>query len=64
MPGSADLCFISDGMKTEELICHLGKNEVKVEEGPVRRTGALGHHIRVHSGPDQNLIEISQCLEE
>ncbi|EGK11074.1 hypothetical protein HMPREF9374_2143 [Desmospora sp. 8437] len=35
-------------MKTEELICHLGKNELKVEKGPVRRTGAPGPIISVY----------------
>jgi catechol 2,3-dioxygenase-like lactoylglutathione lyase family enzyme len=62
-PGSADLCFISDGIKTEELMSHLRKNGVKVEEGPVKRTGACGPIISVYiRDPDQNLIEISQYI--
>ncbi|MFM1654655.1 VOC family protein [Brevibacillus sp. B_LB10_24] len=64
-PGSADLCFISDGMKAEEILAHLHKHQVPVEEGPVRRTGALGPIQSVYiRDPDQNLIEISHYPEE
>ncbi|MFD0872309.1 Virulence protein STM3117 [Chlamydia abortus] len=65
MPGSADLCFIFDGMTMGQLINHLGNNDVEIEEGPVRRTGALGPIVSVYvRDPDQNLIEISRYLEE
>ncbi|GIP31760.1 VOC family protein [Paenibacillus sp. J2TS4] len=65
VPGSADLCFIFERMTIEELISHLGNHDVEIEEGPVRRTGALGPIISVYiRDPDQNLIELSQYLEE
>ncbi|MEC1665048.1 VOC family protein [Bacillus halotolerans] len=63
LPGSADLCFITD-QTIHSLIEHLRKNNVKVEEGPVKRTGALGPIISVYiRDPDQNLIEISEYVE-
>ncbi|MEC1503684.1 VOC family protein [Bacillus sonorensis] len=62
LPGSADLCFISDET-IDHIIGHLSKNNVSIEEGPVRRTGALGPIVSVYMrDPDQNLIEISQYL--
>ncbi|MGQ8923123.1 VOC family protein [Bacillus halotolerans] len=62
LPGSADLCFITD-QTIHSLIEHLRKNNVKVEEGPVKRTGALGPIISVYiRDPDQNLVEISEYL--
>ncbi len=62
LPGSADLCFISDET-IDHIIGHLRKNNVSIEEGPVRRTGALGPIVSVYMrDPDQNLIEISQYL--
>jgi catechol 2,3-dioxygenase-like lactoylglutathione lyase family enzyme len=63
LPGSADLCFITD-QPIHSLIEHLRKNNVMVEEGPVKRTGALGPIISVYiRDPDQNLIEISEYVE-
>ncbi|ASB90904.1 VOC family protein [Bacillus sonorensis] len=62
LPGSADLCFVSDET-IDHIIGHLRKNNVSIEEGPVRRTGALGPIVSVYMrDPDQNLIEISQYL--
>ncbi|MDQ0861055.1 VOC family protein [Bacillus sp. V2I10] len=64
LPGSADLCFISDE-NIEKVITHLRKNNVMIEEGPVKRTGALGPILSVYiRDPDQNLIEISHYLEK
>jgi len=64
MPGSADLCFITD-VPISDVIEHLKSYEVIVEEGPVKRTGALGaitsSYIR---DPDNNLIEISNYITE
>lgn len=61
-PGSADLCFISE-TAVDQLIDHLKKHEVAIEEGPVARTGAKGPIVSVYiRDPDQNLIELSNYL--
>ncbi|MFN2746749.1 MULTISPECIES: VOC family protein [unclassified Bacillus (in: firmicutes)] len=63
LPGSADLCFIAEET-IDDIIEHLRQNNVNIEEGPVRRTGALGPIVSVYiRDPDQNLIEISQDLD-
>ena len=61
-PGSGDLCFIAD-TPLDEVVAHLGRLGVLIEEGPVARTGATGPMISVYiRDPDQNLIEISNYL--
>ena len=63
LPGSADLCFITD-TPLHEVIRHLQQHEVSVEEGPVRRTGAMGPIESVYfRDPDGNLLEVSNYLE-
>lgn len=58
-PGSGDLCFITATPLTE-VIAHLQACNVTIEEGPVRRTGALGPIRSVYlRDPDNNLIEIA-----
>ncbi|PQJ89151.1 VOC family protein [Aliivibrio sifiae] len=60
--GSADLCFI---MKTDisEVIKHLEEQGITIIDGPVLRTGALGHIISIYlRDPDGNLIELSNYL--
>ncbi len=58
-PGSADLCFIaSDAMA--DVLGHLLDSDVKLEEGPIARTGATGPIESVYfRDPDGNLIEVS-----
>ncbi|WP_391560601.1 VOC family protein [Robertmurraya sp.] len=59
MSGSADLCFITD-VQMSDVIHHLGDCGVPIEEGPVKRTGALAPITSVYiRDPDGNLIEIS-----
>jgi catechol 2,3-dioxygenase-like lactoylglutathione lyase family enzyme len=44
----------------EALLEHLGREDVDVELGPVRRTGALGPMTSVYlRDPDGNLVEVA-----
>ena len=59
VPGSADLCFVTR-TPLDEVRRHLAEQGVPIEEGPVRRTGALGPIESVYlRDPDGNLIELS-----
>ncbi|XP_075429584.1 glyoxalase domain-containing protein 5 [Ascaphus truei] len=58
-PGSADLCLITE-TPLSTVLQHLQACEVRVEEGPVSRTGAVGEITSVYfRDPDLNLIEVS-----
>ncbi|WP_278378967.1 VOC family protein [Stutzerimonas kunmingensis] len=62
-PGSADLCFIV-ATPLERVIAHLETQGVSIIEGPVQRTGATDPIRSVYlRDPDQNLIELSNPLE-
>jgi catechol 2,3-dioxygenase-like lactoylglutathione lyase family enzyme len=62
MPGSADLCLLTDN-SIKEISRHLKQCGVEIIEGPVKRTGACGALLSVYiRDPDQNLIEISNTL--
>ena len=58
-PGSADLCFVArDSLM--EIMSHLDLCGVKIIEGPLERTGAMGPVTSIYiRDPDQNLIEIA-----
>ena len=59
-PGSLDLCILAD-RPLDEVIAHLGRERVPIEEGPVNRTGARFTIRSVYvRDPDGNLIEISE----
>jgi catechol 2,3-dioxygenase-like lactoylglutathione lyase family enzyme len=59
-PGSLDLCFLAD-RPLDEVIAHLGRERVPIEEGPIKRTGARFTIRSVYvRDPDGNLIEISE----
>jgi catechol 2,3-dioxygenase-like lactoylglutathione lyase family enzyme len=58
-PGTLDLCFIAS-VPLEEVVRRLEQAGVKIEEGPVARTGANGPIRSVYvRDPDLNLVEIS-----
>ena len=62
VPGSADLCFISND-PIDAIIAHLQVSGVPIIEGPVQRTGAAGTIVSVYlRDPDGNLIEISNYI--
>ena len=59
-PGSLDLCFLAD-RPLDEVVAHLKRERVPIEEGPVNRTGARFTIRSVYvRDPDGNLIEISE----
>jgi catechol 2,3-dioxygenase-like lactoylglutathione lyase family enzyme len=58
-PGSADLCFLTE-TPLDDIILQLGNYGLRVEQGPVLRTGATGPIISIYiRDPDHNLIEIA-----
>jgi len=57
--GSDDLCFLTTA-RPETVIVHLQTCGVTIEEGPVKKQGALGTLTSVYCrDPDGSLIEIS-----
>ncbi len=62
VPGAADFCLIS-ATPVSQVIRHLQKCGVAVEEGPVRRSGAVGTLESVYfRDPDGNLVEVSNVI--
>lgn len=61
--GSDDLCFLTSA-GPETVIAHLRACGVAIEEGPVKKQGALGTLTSVYCrDPDGSLIEISSYDE-
>jgi catechol 2,3-dioxygenase-like lactoylglutathione lyase family enzyme len=61
--GSGDLCFWT-ATPLDDVVAHLRACDVTVEEGPVRRTGAVGPLLSVYlRDPDGNLIEVANRLD-
>lgn len=59
LPGSADLCFVTRS-PVDRILRHLSACGVSLQEGPVRRTGALGPMLSCYiRDPDGNLLEVS-----
>jgi catechol 2,3-dioxygenase-like lactoylglutathione lyase family enzyme len=58
-PGTLDLCFIAS-VSLEKVVEKLQKENIKIIEGPVMKTGAV-HKLRsvYVRDPDLNLVEIS-----
>jgi catechol 2,3-dioxygenase-like lactoylglutathione lyase family enzyme len=62
LPGSADLCFVTD-VPISEVLQHLKNCHMEIEEGPVKRTGANAPILSVYiRDPDGNLIEVSNYV--
>jgi len=60
--GSADLCFLTR-LPMRQIVETLAHAKIQLEEGPVRRTGAVHALMSVYvRDPDDNLVEISQEL--
>ncbi|GAA4887848.1 VOC family protein [Saccharopolyspora cebuensis] len=63
VPGSANLCFITGGALSD-VQEHLRAHDVRIEEGPVSRTGSTGPITSLYfRDPDGNLIEIGRYDE-
>jgi catechol 2,3-dioxygenase-like lactoylglutathione lyase family enzyme len=59
-PGSLDLCLLAD-RPLDEIIAHLKREKIPIEEGPSNRAGARFTIRSVYvRDPDENLIEISE----
>jgi catechol 2,3-dioxygenase-like lactoylglutathione lyase family enzyme len=62
-PGNSDLCFAWPG-SIEEAILHLDRQDVPIEEGPVRRSGAGGEGLSIYfRDPDGSLLEFISYSE-
>jgi catechol 2,3-dioxygenase-like lactoylglutathione lyase family enzyme len=58
-PGSADLCFVTEG-NLDAAMDHVRGQGVEILDGPVARTGATGPITSFYfRDPDRNLIEVS-----
>jgi catechol 2,3-dioxygenase-like lactoylglutathione lyase family enzyme len=58
-PGTLDLCFVAS-VSLEAVVEKLQKENIKILEGPVMKTGATGPIRSVYvRDPDLNLVEIS-----
>lgn len=59
--GSADLCFLTT-TPMDQVVAHLHSEDVPIELGPFRRTGATGPILSVYvRDPGGNLIELANA---
>jgi len=62
LPGSADICLITD-VPVDDVIIHLKVCDVDIIEGPIAKSGAMGPLNSVYfRDPDGNLIEVSNYV--
>ena len=62
VPGSADICFITD-VELQLVMAHVKSKGVLIIEGPVPRTGATSSIISFYfRDPDGNLIEVANYV--
>jgi len=60
--GTLDFCFIAS-VPLDEVIARLNKHNIKIIEGPVMKTGAMGPIRSVYCrDPDLNLVEVSEYV--
>ena len=64
VPGSIDICFLTDYPLSQWLNIFKRFNIV-VEQGPILKTGATGSIMSIYiRDPDKNLIEISNLIND
>lgn len=64
MPGSTDICFITE-TPVQQIVSHLTSCNVTIIEGPVKRSGAVGSLLSIYiRDPDGNLIELANQVDE
>ena len=62
LPGTMDICFISE-INVDDWIKIFDNFDIKIEDGPVKKTGANGPIRSIYiRDPDKNLIEISNQI--
>ncbi len=62
IPGAMDICFLSK-INIDDWIKIFNKFNIKIEDGPVKKTGANGPIMSIYvRDPDKNLIEISNQI--
>jgi catechol 2,3-dioxygenase-like lactoylglutathione lyase family enzyme len=62
-PGSGDFCMITEA-PIPDVIDHLKAENVKIEVGPIPKSGATGNLTSIYfRDPDGNLLELSNYVD-
>ena len=62
IPGTGNFCLLTR-MPMDEVVAHLAREGVSVEDGPGERVGATGPILSVYfRDPDGNLVELSNAI--